>query len=85
VSRAWSTWSWPAATQDVDPQLVSIAHGGQRADSGNYDDGTLNYEQGDLISNMLRTTGQITLRRDNLGIHEAAGARRTFGVHGIVE
>ena len=54
-------------TQDADPQLVSIANGGKRSNSGNFDDGTLNYDQGDLTSNMLRTTGELTLRWGNFG------------------
>jgi hypothetical protein len=54
-------------TQDTDPELVAIAHGGKRANSGNFDDGTLNYDQGDLVSNMLRTTGEVTLRWGNFG------------------
>ena len=54
-------------TDDTDPNLVSIAHGGKRANSGNYDDGTLNYDQGDLVANMFRTTGELTLRWGNFG------------------
>ena len=54
-------------TQEADPELVSIAHGGKRLDSGNFDDGTLNYDKGELTSNMLRTTGELTLRWGNFG------------------
>ena len=54
-------------TEDADPELVSIANGGKRFNSGNFDDGTLNYDEGDLTSNMLRTTGEITLRWGDIG------------------
>lgn len=54
-------------TQDTDRELVSIAHGGTRNNSGNFDDGTLNYDRGDLVSNMVRGTGELTLRWGNFG------------------
>jgi hypothetical protein len=54
-------------TQDADPKLVSIANAGKRSNSGNFDNGTLNYEQGDLTSNMFRSTGELTLRWGNFG------------------
>jgi hypothetical protein len=56
-------------TEDTDPELVAIAHGGTRQNSGNIDDGTLNYEQGDLVSNMFRTTGELTLRWGGFGAY----------------
>ena len=58
-------------TEDTDPQLVSPAHGGARLDygrSGNLDDGTLNYDKGDLTSNMFRATGELTLGWKNFGL-----------------
>ena len=54
-------------TEDADRALVAIAHGGKRSNSGNFDDGTLNYNKGDLVSNMLRTTGELTLQWGNFG------------------
>ncbi|MEH6607869.1 MAG: DUF1302 family protein [Halioglobus sp.] len=58
-------------TQDIDSDLVSPPHGGTRTEagrSGNLDDGTLNYEKGDLVSNMFRATGEITLGWRNFGL-----------------
>jgi hypothetical protein len=54
-------------TEDADRALVAIAHGGKRSNSGNFDDGTLNYDKGDLVSNMVRTTGEVTLQWGNFG------------------
>ena len=56
-------------TEDPDDELVAIAHGGVRPNSGNLDDGTLNYDKGSLISNMARATGQLTLRWGHFGAH----------------
>ena len=58
-------------TEDTDQQLVSPAHGGDRVAygrSGNLDDGTLNYDKGDLTSNMARATGELTVGWRNFGI-----------------
>ena len=56
-------------TENTDPDLVSLAHGGERINSGDYDDGTLNYDRGDLVSNMFRTTGELTLRWGDFGAY----------------
>ncbi|MEP5568864.1 MAG: DUF1302 domain-containing protein [Halioglobus sp.] len=58
-------------TEDTDPELVSPAHGGSRlawGRSGNLDDGTLNYDKGELVSNMFRATGELTLGWRNFGL-----------------
>ncbi|MEH6586292.1 MAG: DUF1302 domain-containing protein [Halioglobus sp.] len=58
-------------TEDTDPELVSPAHGGSRLEygrSGNLDDGTLNYDKGELVSNMFRATGELTLSWRNFGL-----------------
>jgi Protein of unknown function (DUF1302) len=58
-------------TEDVDPKLVSPAHGGARLEygrSGNLDDGNLNYDKGDLASNVFRATGELTLGWKNFGL-----------------
>ncbi|MEH6569056.1 MAG: DUF1302 domain-containing protein [Halioglobus sp.] len=58
-------------TEDTDQELVSPAHGGTRLDygrSGNLDDGNLNYDKGDLTSNMFRATGELTLGWKNFGL-----------------
>ena len=50
--------------ENIDQELVSPAHGGQRVSagrSGNLDDGTLNYEKGELVSNMFRSNAELTL------------------------
>jgi hypothetical protein len=53
-------------TEDADEGLIAIASGGD-APSANYDDGDLNYGTG-VVSNMVRTTGELTLRRGNFGV-----------------
>ena len=58
-------------TEDTDERLVSPAHGGDRTSygrSGNLDDGTLNYDKGDLVSNMVRATGELTLGWRDFGL-----------------
>ncbi|ARN74274.1 DUF1302 domain-containing protein [Oceanicoccus sagamiensis] len=58
-------------TEDTDLSLVSPAHGGTRlaaGRSGNLDDGTLNYDKGELVSNMFRATGELTVGWRNLGL-----------------
>ena len=58
-------------TEDTDQELVSPAHGGERlayGRSGNLDDGNLNYDEGDLVSNMFRATGELTLGWRNFGL-----------------
>jgi hypothetical protein len=57
-------------TENTDQKLVSPAHGGDRVSagrSGNLDDGNLNYDKGDLASNMFRATGELTLAWKNFG------------------
>ncbi|MEP1470822.1 MAG: DUF1302 domain-containing protein [Halieaceae bacterium] len=64
-------------TEDIDPELVSPAHGGKRlayGRSGNLDDGNLNYDKGDLVSNMFRATGEVTLGWRNFGLFARAYA-----------
>lgn len=58
-------------TEDVDQNLISPAHGGTRTEfgrSGNLDDGNLNYDKGDLTSNMFRATGELTLGWKSFGL-----------------
>jgi hypothetical protein len=52
-------------TEDTDDDLVAFASGGN-ASSSNFDDGNLNYDTG-VVSNMVRTSGEIVLRRGNFG------------------
>jgi len=58
-------------TEDTDEHLVSPAHGGKPSSfgsNGNLDDGTLNYDKGDLVSNMVRASGELTLGWRNFGV-----------------
>ena len=52
-------------TEDADEDLIGIVSGGN-ASSVNFDDGNQNYDTG-IVSNMVRTTGELTLRRGNFG------------------
>ena len=52
-------------TEDPDHDLIGIVSGGD-ATSVNFDDGNQNYDTG-IVSNMVRTTGELTLRRGNFG------------------
>src|SRR4249920_2233938 len=54
-------------TQERDKDLIAIANGG-RAHTANADDGDLNQDPG-VVSNMLRTTGEVTLRWRNFGAY----------------
>src|SRR5262249_3791420 len=51
--------------QERDKDLIAIANGGTLP-SANADDGDLNQDRG-LVSNMVRTTGEVTLRWRNFG------------------
>lgn len=53
--------------QGRDKDLIAIANGGT-APSANADDGDLNQDPG-LVSNMVRTTGEVTLRWRNFGAY----------------
>jgi hypothetical protein len=50
-----------------DRDLVGLAHGGT-AQSVDFDDGTLNYDRG-IVSNMVRGSGELTLRWRNFGAY----------------
>jgi len=54
-------------TQGRDKDLIAIANGGTLP-SANGDDGDLNQDPG-LVSNMVRTTGEVTLRWRNFGAY----------------
>lgn len=57
--------SWRMDKQDKD--IISLQEGG-RAFSGNFDDGNLNYDEGDLISNTAKITSDLALDYRNFGI-----------------
>jgi hypothetical protein len=52
---------------DQDQSIIGIAEGG-KAYSVNYDDGNLNYDKGDLISNTTKLTSELALDYQNFGI-----------------
>src|SRR5262245_35016949 len=56
-----------ARTQGRDKDLIAIANKGTLP-SANTDDGDLNQDPG-LVSNMLKTTGEVTLRWRNFGAY----------------
>ena len=57
-------------TEERDEELIGIANGGS-ARSVNFDDGNLNYGVG-VASNMLKGSGELTLRWRSLGAHVRA-------------
>ncbi|MBW1903386.1 MAG: DUF1302 family protein, partial [Deltaproteobacteria bacterium] len=56
-----------ARVEDRDESLIAIASGG-KAEASNHDDGTLNYDRG-IISNMVRATGELAVRKGIWGIY----------------
>ncbi|MEJ2492498.1 MAG: DUF1302 domain-containing protein [Desulfuromonadales bacterium] len=57
--------SWRVADRDKD--LIGLQEGGN-AYSHNFDDGNLNYDQGDLISNAVKITSDLALDYRNFGL-----------------
>ena len=57
--------SWRMDDQDKD--IIGVANGGN-AYSVNYDDGNLNYDKGDLISNTTKITSELALDYNNFGV-----------------
>lgn len=57
--------SWRA--KSADPALVSLGNGGTTATGGGSDDGTLNYDKGDIFSTVALLRGEVKLKMDNLG------------------
>ena len=56
-----------ARVEGRDPDLVAIANGGS-AESANFDDGDLNYDQG-IVSNMVQASSELALRWRFLGAY----------------
>lgn len=46
---------------------MAIISGGNNPQNSLLDDGNLNYDEDDLVSNMVRTTGELTVRLGNFG------------------
>jgi hypothetical protein len=50
-----------------DQSLISVAHNGQGF-SSNVDDGNLNYDNGDIFSNVIKATSELELNYQDLGM-----------------
>ena len=53
--------------EDRDRSIIAAISDGSNARNSLLDDGNLNYDENDLVSNMFRTTGELTLRLGNFG------------------
>ncbi len=58
--------SWRVTDRDND--LIGLQEEGGQAYSHNFDDGNLNYDKGNLISNTAKITSELALDHDNIGI-----------------
>ncbi len=67
--------SWRMSSQDKD--LISLSEGG-KAYSGNFDDGNLNYDNGNLISNTTKITSELALDYNNFGLFVRGSAFYDF-------
>jgi len=62
---------------DQDPDIVGLSNGGN-AFSVNGDDGNLNYDKGDLISNTAKITSEVALQYKNFGFFVRGSAFYDF-------
>jgi len=62
--------SWRART--ADRNLIMVGNGGTAGSS--HDDGNLNYQRGDTFSTIAKAIGELSLKRDNLGVFLRAKA-----------
>ena len=53
--------------EDRDRQIIAAISDGSNPQNSLLDDGNLNYDENHLVSNMFRTTGELTLRLGNFG------------------
>ena len=67
--------SWRMSDQDKD--LIGLQEGGN-AFSHNFDDGNLNYDKGDLISNTTKITSELALDYNNFGLFVRGSAFYDF-------
>ena len=58
--------SW--RVEDRDSDLISVPNGGTSKGSGSYDDGDLNFAQGDTFSRTFKGVHELALSRDNVGL-----------------
>ena len=64
--------SWRAT--DRDPMLISAANGGAAGVGNGHDDGDLNFNKGAAYSSGPKATGELQLKKDNLGMFVRATA-----------
>lgn len=68
-------------TSDADSDLIMTGNGGRGGSS--HDDGNLNYrKKGDIFSTIAKATGELSLRKDNLGLFLRAKAWHDFETSG---
>lgn len=53
-------------TSDPDRDLIMVGNGGRGGSS--HDDGNLNFKKGDTFSTIVKAVGEVTLKKDNLGL-----------------
>ncbi|MEN8128637.1 MAG: DUF1302 domain-containing protein [Pseudomonadota bacterium] len=79
---SWDTtlsYGISARVADRDDALVSVAHGGQGF-SSNIDNGNLNYNDGDLFSNVIKATSEVELNYRDAGVFVRGSAFYDFQV-----
>lgn len=62
--------SWRART--ADRNLIMVGNGGTAGSS--HDDGNLNYQRGDTFSTIVKAVGELSLKKDNIGVFLRAKA-----------
>jgi hypothetical protein len=77
VNWAWGSWngSWDNTVsygiswrgEDPDPSLIGKGNGGT-GEAILTDDGTLNFESGDIFSNIIKGTSEVELSNDQFGV-----------------
>ncbi len=68
-------------TSDADSDLIMTGNGGRGGSS--HDDGNLNYrKKGDIFSTIAKATGELSLRKDNVGLFLRAKAWHDFETSG---
>lgn len=61
-----------ARMSDADEQLIMVGNGGTGGSS--HDDGNLNYDKGEVFSTIAKAIGELTIKRDNIGVFFRAKA-----------
>ena len=71
VEGQWSlnmTMGAGVRATDRDPNLVSVANGGTAGVGNGHDDGNLNFNKGTAFSSGPKITGELRLKKDNVGM-----------------